>query len=579
VGTSIILLLYFSALGSQLELVSHILIWVGIFLSVVLMGVLIYRKELGTLCTPGAIFFLVGSLLLYIVVNSDYYSHIVSFDDFSHWARLSKVIFLNHGLVQAADPVWYKDYPPGIALFHYYVGQFSGFSASAIFFASNLLILAACSQFLTMLPKYRWLTLIYCSLFLFFSIYYFGTGFHTLMVDLIISLLFSAGIIGYWWSERGTGDIIRILPIVLVLPIIKSIGLIFSCILIAVVIFDQLWLRGNKKGSFYAIFLASLLIPLLLLTYLSWQQYFDSLGVAKTFHSTISVEQVINAFNPSLSSDRQQLTIKNYIETITSPETIVRISLFLIAMLVICRCEKQRVKRGSITILMVVLSTSLVGYLFFLLITYMFFFGEYEGVRLASFSRYAGTYYVSLNFILFSMLVNQYLKITQEKHRSNLLGFLLVFSIATTLPSVYSAAKDVGKIFLYKYPDKMASLDKYSSLLSEQLSPSKKIFFVWQNSTGYEMQAFSYGVIPHHTNNWCWSVGEKYYPEDVWTCEMDIAAFTTSISEYDYLFVAHADPIFWKRYSLLFNAENTGDGFLYKVLKDDDTLRLIHIDM
>ncbi|WP_018294841.1 hypothetical protein [Mariprofundus ferrooxydans] len=577
VGSSIILLLYFAGLSDSLELSAQVLMGLGIALFVVLMVTVIKEKKIVSLASPGAIFFLVGVLLLWGAVNSDYYSYFTEWDDFAGWARTSKVIYFNNGLVQASDPVWSMDYPPGTSLFHYYVFQASGFSAPSTFFAQGVLILAACSQLLVVLPRGRWIALVLCSLFYCFMIYYFGPGFHTLSVDLLLGLIFGAGVSAYWLSDRSFHAVIRVIPLVLVLPVIKMMGMAFASIIIAIIVFDQIRILVLEKKGGRSFFLALLMIPLLFLMHASWQHHFDGLGVNSTFNPDISVEKVINSFNPGLATERQKTTIRNFVERVTTSKSIeLPLLLFLMASILLIYWERGCSRGRGTGIHLFFLLAGLVSYLLLLLISYMFFFGEYEGIRLASFSRYLGTYIVGMTVILFSMLTYQYLN--KERGRYIVLGFLLLFSLLSIKPGV-GAIKQLSAVEARGVDGIVRHVSSYASTVTEKVPENKKVFFIWQNSNGYQMQMFSYGIIPRITNRGCWSVGEKYYDGDVWTCPMDTKGFSSYISGYDYLFVAHADKFFWNRFALLFKQQDTGDGHLYKIVKTENKLSLISVGL
>jgi hypothetical protein len=58
-----------------------------------------------------------------------------------------------------------------------------------------------------------------------------------------------------------------------------------------------------------------------------------------------------------------------------------------------------------------------------------------------------------------------------------------------------------------------------SENMKKYLSKDQKIFFIMQNSQGYEQSLFKYIMKPYNGGNACWSIGKKYYIDDVWTCE------------------------------------------------------------
>ncbi len=575
VGTSITLFLYFAALADVLGPSSQLLMGLGIILFVALIIPVVKETGNVSITSPGTVFFLVGSILLTVLVSTDYYSFFIAWDDFSNWARTAKVIYYNNGLVQADDPVWQKDYPPGSVLFHYFVFQISGFSVSAAFFAQGLLILAACSQLLLAVPKGRWLALILSSLFFYCSIHYFGTGFHTLMVDLLVALLFASGVVSYWLSDRSSNAVVRIIPVILVLPVIKMMGMAFAGIIIAIIVFDQMWLLKQKKSVISSLLLALLMVPALFVIHASWQNHFESMGATKTFNPDVSIEKIINSFDSNISTERQKITIERFVEASTHPKNAMKFILILIAAMMIIYFENNKTKKGSAAIQLFGLLGGLAAYLLLLLVLYLFFFGAYEGPRLASFARYLGTYIVALYLILFSILLQK--QLNENSGKKVTLVFLLLFTVSTAMPSTRHVITDLKyAVGLAEVSSGMKMLENYSAAVSVKVPEDKKVYFIWQNSTGYQMQVFSYGIIPRLSNQGCWSVGEKYYAGDVWTCAMDTEELAKYVSGYDYLFVGHADAAFWKRYEKLFGNKKFEDGELFKVVRIEGSLQFLH---
>jgi len=93
-----------------------------------------------------------------------------------------------------------------------------------------------------------------------------------------------------------------------------------------------------------------------------------------------------------------------------------------------------------------------------------------------------------------------------------------------------------------------------------------------QGSNGTEYTIFNYGVLPRRSNQNCWSVGEKYFDGDVWTCNKDTNDFSNSLKNYDYLFIAYVDKQFNDIYSSLF-LNVLHNGALYKISKNEMNLK------
>ena len=622
VSCSIICVLYYAGLMGGLLIPAQVLMLIGIVLFVVFMTLLFREESLGKLMKPGVLFFLLGVLVLVVVTSSNSYGYFVFWDDFSHWARVSKVICLKQAFIQMDDPVWFKDYPPGTALFHYFFCQLGGYTEHAALFAHGILLLAAFTQLLVVVKKEHWHILGVFLLFCYLVLYTFDTGLHTLGVDLVIASFFGVGIAGYWLSNRSLASIIRLVPVTIALPLIKSAGMFLSCVIILIIVTDQIWLLKHKHSRAASLLCALFLVPLLFITQISWTQHVKKMGAAETLKTDISTGKVIDSFTPGLSTERQKKTISNFIGQFT-PFSIERMKpnvffwyclLLLAVSLFIRHWEDESIVRGSLNIHLLWLFGGLCAYLLGLLVMYMFSFGEYEGVRLASFSRYIKIYLVGFSIILFSILLKLYL--LKKQGVDDMWKFLLLFSILcivlasfsrllgfgiallAMLLTVYLCKKytlDKAQKFLLIFPmvivffhifytsstsesTESKNINRYCSLIQNNVPANKKVYFIWQQSTGLQLQMLGYGIIPRFSNQGCWSIGEPYYQGDVWTCSMDVEAFRSELHGYDYLFVAHADNRFRDQFSSLFNHDDVDEGHLFRIAKDRNTLRLTRVN-
>ena len=69
--------------------------------------------------------------------------------------------------------------------------------------------------------------------------------------------------------------------------------------------------------------------------------------------------------------------------------------------------------------------------------------------------------------------------------------------------------------------------------------PGEKVYFLAQNSNGFEKHMFDYSMIPYPPSE-CWSVGAKYHNGDVWTCDQPVTALLRGYAIYN------ADDRFWR---------------------------------
>jgi hypothetical protein len=98
------------------------------------------------------------------------------------------------------------------------------------------------------------------------------------------------------------------------------------------------------------------------------------------------------------------------------------------------------------------------------------------------------------------------------------------------------------------------------------MSPRDKVYFIAQNTNGFERVMFYYAMLPYTSSmEWCWSLGKKYTESDVWTCDTGLAG---QLKGYDYLAVYKGDRQFWDHAGALFapEAKDLSSG-VFKILR------------
>jgi hypothetical protein len=75
---------------------------------------------------------------------------------------------------------------------------------------------------------------------------------------------------------------------------------------------------------------------------------------------------------------------------------------------------------------------------------------------------------------------------------------------------------------------------------------------------------FYYAMLPHTVStSWCWSLGDKYFEGDVWTCNETLGGV---LRGYDYLALYRGDDQFWNKNKSFFDSASVGGvRGLYKI--------------
>lgn len=573
----LIIALYILGLLGILNLGAKILLILGVllFFSVHLrykqfLSEVIYKKPYGL------IFFLISISILALASSTRSFSNFSTVDDFSHWARVSKLLVEYQRLLTVSDPLLFHNYPPGTALFHYFFLQLGAFSASGAMFAQGILILSAFTRIFSVIQKeISFFIFLLVSLFILIYSHFFGTSFRTLTVDMVVGLFFGVGLLGYL-SDRKSHDVrtslLTILPIIIVLPLIKLTGILFSLVIVAVAATEAFFSNYSFKNRLKYFIYFSFAVAAIFSSYLSWNAHIKNSHLPSTFSTDLSLAKIVSAFDSKKSSAREQETISAFSRAILTPYKNksytpyywLLVTIFLVFLYYSFSSKIKPTRLGPF----VVIFLGFVGYLSVLLILYLFSFSAYEGPRLASMGRYLSSYFFGALFLLFGLILQFFLLIEQSKKVTRLfiLGFFLI--IAPEIRKTYKSAAE----FLVPRVGYIEYTTNYANFVVKQTNNSSNIYFLMQGSNGTENTIFNYGVLPRGSNQSCSSVGEKYFDGDVWTCNKDINDFSNSLKNYDYLFIAYVDKQFNDIYSSLF-LNVLHNGALYKISKNEMNLK------
>jgi hypothetical protein len=209
-------------------------------------------------------------------------------------------------------------------------------------------------------------------------------------------------------------------------------------------------------------------------------------------------------------------------------------------------------------------------YQFFLIFLYMFFFGEYEGVRSAALVRYSSSFLLAWAIFVFALAVIRFSDLKWKTVTLPIIGLTLL----VIAPAAFS--NEIRKI--EPNPTKLVArldVEKITPQVLNQVDQGEKTYFVYQKSDGFEKYVFSYLILPL-TSNWaCPSLGAPYYEGDVWTCPMELPE---ALKGYDFLAVGNGDARFWAENAKYLEAGSVGrrQG-LYQVSFKADELSLSSI--
>jgi hypothetical protein len=216
---------------------------------------------------------------------------------------------------------------------------------------------------------------------------------------------------------------------------------------------------------------------------------------------------------------------------------------------------------------------------------YLFRFGEYEAVRLASYERYLGTYWAGI--ALFVALITIWLVAgsasskTTAGSRRNTEGMaeLVVAGVVVLGLFVLSPVQKLGEFFANPHGYSSQVRAQFGPVLEQAkkagIEPGDKVWIIAQHTTGFEYFILRYELLNNRVNDPGWSIGSPYSEEDVWTSPKTQAQWASELIEYDYVLVFGASESFVDEFGALFkNGLESGRPGVFAVNSDGATVML-----
>ncbi len=480
-------------------------------------------------------------------------------DEFPSWAANIKTMYAENSLgdIDSATRTiaegFYQSYPPFQQLFQYLFLKNTSWSESNVQTAQNILALTLLLGSAALILNQN-SALIFPTWIASISLYFlFGFTMSNLLADGLLAVQFAA-CLGFTISNKGKiRDYLLVALLTSNLILIKPTGFIlaFCALILSISVLASSRGVTNKLVAWKKL---AILLSLPGITYLSWQLYLRFIqlnpGVESFNLASLASEQTRVRWTKTWASYKSNFFGSLHGEdnlagiSSTAPKVVqvFHISLFsILAILAFIhiflalttnRLEKKLALRNAVLIL-----TLAIFYQIFLLSLYMFFFGEYEGVRSAALVRYSGSFFLAWAILVIGMLMKQ---LGGLRYSSLLItgvtSFLLLATPSALVQEVSGRYTDFNKL-----PVRLGVEELVLSTL-EHVPKNAKIYYVHQGSNGYEKYIYSYLVLPRESNWSCPSLGKPLYEGDVWTCDI---ALPRAIKGYDYLAIGEADSKFW----------------------------------
>jgi hypothetical protein len=528
-----------------------------------------------TLFVPAPFILVISAVILFVLTRNIL---LIYWDEFSHWGSIVKVLLatnrlpISEGIPWQEDPVTiiFSQYPPGDALFQYFISRPFAFAEGNLIFGRSLFQVAA---LLPLVAKVRWrepqiyVPLVAIGLVAGYIFSEAQSNWTTLLIDNIVAMLFAASFTIYFSAGAGKRAVLCALPVVAALTIFKEVGFQFALVFAAIVLFDQLtqifWNGFESRGKAISriVVCVTVIATPIAFNYLwslheiqihaspildaSWRQARERL-LDPSFGRTFLT--IADRFGTALAGGfpvgNAQLGLNVWIPTIA-------------ILAVISLAVQKTVERAlRVALLHLIMAPVFAAYLASLFYYYLFAYGTFEAFQLAGFSRYVGTFLLAWMLISVGLIIYDP---TPQMKRWVVVPAIVVIACAAVYVTRASARTSIETgarhdDFSNHVMDVRRTVRDRLGAAIDGLPANARIFSMWGGTTGLAHYVTFFELRPHPMNYSCFSLGGKRYDADIWSCDWTSDLLRQKLEPYDYVFIGKADDIFWNKYQSLFTS-------------------------
>jgi hypothetical protein len=493
--------------------------------------------------------FCIGSLLL---LASTLRGEFSQWDEFS-WGAFAKHInyFGTYWNADSAILPQHMRYMPGLSLWENFFLSQGQFSEGPVYFSLALIFLCGLIALWPKIPS--WLNILVTLLLFLSTTTWFSTGLTTIYVDATMGLLMGLIILAIDDVEHPRDFWVPV-SLILFLALTKESGLI-----LALICFFMMTVKSLRQKNFNKSGLSMLVggIAALYLNYFFWKLYlqanpgmgaFDSATILQKIEADLL--QMTSTTHDTLINSGKALLSRSLPYTISQSLNFIGSWVFWTVLFLLLFVTVKKKYEILLTFLI-----GLCGYTLFLIFAYLYFFTGYQQQILVSFERYLGVFFMAFSLIAIRFIVEGNLY-KSKKIFFPLLALLLIYRPTPSIFLPINVRRDVGGL--------RKDLRPLIAKIENLTPPNAKVWFVWQNSNGLEAMIVRYEIMPRHMNPGDWSLGDPYYPGDIWTFKMSLTDFEEASKNYDYLVLGKTDTQFNQQYGALFSPSPPLDGLLYR---------------
>lgn len=367
---------------------------------------------------------------------------LIHYDNFSHWGLIVKEMFRINGLPDGTTQVTFRNYPPGSAVFIYFVGKIVGYTESHALMAQALLIAANLSVLFVFCKWKRVDHLLLTGVTSIVLLVIIKNHLYNLLVDTLLGFTaLSMSIIAFYYRNNWKMSLIINTPLAILLILIKDSGkffLIINLILIVWFIYEYYFKGKHNKlvigKIFYHVLMFLIAIPLGL-NYL-WIKYTQKVYPQASYSSNKFAVSISKVSSSEKSVDFKENLVPTIVKAVINFDSpFIQSILFLDGLIIIIALviflKKKRISKLMLK-LFVFGNFVFLFYLVGIYFMYLYLMPEGEAARLAGFNRYYSTIVIYLTGLFMTFILYEFSRQITDKKK--IIPILLIFAFLFIVP-------------------------------------------------------------------------------------------------------------------------------------------------
>lgn len=568
--------------------------------------------------SPGRLLWVAVTVLFFVLYAINRPKMFHDWDEFSHWGTVIRTIFGANTFHFDPNPLYFQDYPPGTALFAYFVLSVLGYSEGGAYFAYALILLAHCIPLWDLARRQGPLALALAIVSALMLVRVLGHGWASVLIDHILSVCFAGLVAGYLVIREDDAPRWSLALLFISLVLAKHAGTSLALVACGVMMVDAFVIavtvprRPGQDGPQWVVLAGTvgswllLLLPALVLSAL-WSHYVDAAGLARGY-GRFGIGELFGRGLECCVSERERTILARYLDhwlglpdalSLPVPEaqsvlgdylgsrlghladiagySPLLLTLGLVAIgLVAVFCAPAGPARWRQGAALAALGGASLLFAVVQLLFYLYAFSDYEALAIASFKRFQNTYTLAwalsaLAWLAIARRETRLLSGADRRPRWRRGGGWGLIVLALL---VGGGALGGGSISDAQREQRLAMRAWIAGLPLPQ-GNGGRVYIVWQGSNGFEFWETHHEVLPRVTNRDCYSLGVPHFANDIWSCAWDETRLRTEWAGYDYVLVARGYADLRRNYpGLVPDLGPAADRELLRIDRNGTALRL-----